>query len=103
MNQKIPDKYKCGDDTEIECRQGKKSEDDFKIYTRFPNQPWPHTLEYIGQCIRLKAEVEEINYPRSKGFQGKKFLHRFIQDCIWKTNMTIKEICKKFQIPERED
>ena len=94
----LPDKYKCDDGTEIECRPGKKSENDFKIYTRFPNQPWPHTLEYIGHCIRLKAEVEERSYPREKGFKGRNMLLHFIQECVFKKEISIKDLCKKFKI-----
>jgi hypothetical protein len=95
--------YVCTDGTEIFTKQGKKSENDFKIYTKFPREYWPHTLEYIGYCIRLKAHVEEINYPRERGLQGQKYLHRFIQDCIWKKDLTIKELCTKYKIPEKED
>ena len=94
----IEKKYICEDGTEIFTGPGKKCENDFKIYTKFPKQFWPHTLEYMGYCLRLKSYVEEINYPRDKGLQGQKYLHRFIQDCIWKKQLTVKEICKKYKI-----
>jgi hypothetical protein len=91
-------KYICKDGTKIYLKQGKKSENDFKIYTEFPNQPWPHTLEYIGYCLRLKAWVEKINYPKEKGFRDRFYLHHFVQDCIIRIQDPIETIMKKFKI-----
>lgn len=77
---------------------GKNGKDDMKILTTFPYMPWPHSLSYIGHCLRLKAEVEDRNYPPGNGFQGRGKLMTFIHECIFKKDMTIEEICKKHGI-----
>lgn len=81
---------------------GKKGPDDMKILTVFPKMPWAHSLFYIGQCLRLKAEVEDRDYPPEKGFQGRGKLMTFIHDCIFKKDIPLEEICKKHKIPFKE-
>lgn len=112
---KIPPKYatpariECPDGTIITTRQGKKGpDDDFKIYTQFPYQPFPHSMFYAGAISRLKAWVEDINYPPEEGKLGRKFLFRYLQDCIFinydedDDETTIFNLCKKYQIPFRD-
>ena len=110
---------KCKDGTILSKTQGKKSERDFIVITEFPQNPHAHSLEYIGSCLRAKAEVEDINYPKftnskqescptcglpieiggeKTGTLGKDWLFDFSRWCIY-SKLTIKEICKKFKIP----
>lgn len=77
-------------------RPGKNGPNDMKIFSRFPTQPWPHSLFYAGLILRLKAEVEDRNYPPPA--QGATFLFRFIRDCIFKRDVPIGELCKQYKI-----
>jgi hypothetical protein len=81
---------------------GKNGPNDMKIFTQFPYMPWAHSLCYIGHCLRLKAEVEDRNYPPEKGFQGRGKLMTFIYDCVFNKGMSVEEICRKHGIPTRE-
>jgi hypothetical protein len=74
---------------------GKNGPLDMKIFTTFPKMPWPHSLYYIAVCLRLKAMVEDRNYPPPAAGRGK--LMEFCHDCIF-SKMTIREICRKHQI-----
>lgn len=85
----------------ITFKPGKKREGDFKIYTEFPYQPWAHSICYIGHCVRLKGEVEDICYPTAEGFQGRGKLLAFLQNCLYRTNRSIEELCKLHKIPDR--
>jgi len=85
-------------DEKIHTEPGKNGVDDMKIFTVFPKMPWPHSLYYIGVCLRLKGMVEDRNYPPEKGLQGKGKLLAFCRDCIVDYKKTIKEICEKHQI-----
>ena len=95
--------YKCNDGTQLVFVQGTKSDEDFIIKTHFPvcRKPYPHTLEYIGQALREKGFVEEINYPTEQGFRGKTYLLDFIKECIFNTEKSVKEICIEYKIPTR--
>jgi hypothetical protein len=97
----MPKVYNCDDRTQIIIKPGKKSENDFIIFTNFPNRTHPHTLEYIGQALRLKSEVEEINYPLSDGYEGRFYLLRFVLECILNKKKSVKEICREFSIPTK--
>jgi len=83
---KILKKFKCSDGTTITCAKGKKSKNDFKIFTTFPYATFPHSLEYIGMVLRLKAHVEDINYPPPK--KGRKMLFDFIKECMFNERKT---------------
>ncbi len=85
--------YTCNDGTQIILAQGRKSENDFIIKTLFPGRIHAHTLEYIGQALRLKSEVEEINYPLADGYEGRYYLLRFIMDCILNVKNPVKQLC----------
>jgi len=76
---------------------GDRGPHDMKIFTRFPKQPWKTTLYYIGVILRLKGAVENRNYPPP--YQGAKMLFNFCRDCIF-SKMPIKDLCKKYKIPE---
>ena len=82
----------------ITTQPGKNGPEDMKIFTEFPYMPWPHSLFYIGHCLRLKAEVEDRNYPTGEGFQGRGKLMAFIHDCIYKLNISVEEICRNHGI-----
>ena len=77
---------------------GKNGDLDMKILTEFPYTPWPHSLYYIGVCLRLKGMVEDRNYPNGR---GKFMLLDFCCDCITKKDVSIKDICSKYKIPEK--
>ena len=106
MLQHLTNIYTCSDGTMIYIKDGNRAENDIKIYTKFPNQPWPHTLEYVAAVLNLKTYVEDNNYPHKKGFEASNMLHRFITDGMYDANimepqkaeLTIKEICKKYKI-----
>lgn len=85
----------------VYCEPGKNGPDDMKIFTRFPRIPWAHSLWYIGACLRLKGIVEDRNYPPAEGYLGKQKLIYFCIECIENYKLSITEICKNFQIPER--
>lgn len=95
----VGEKYICEDGTEIYCTRGTKSGDDLIIKTRFPNRVQSHKLEYIGQCLRMKGEIEETNYPSGAGYRGKQYLSDFAIECIWRTDIPVLELCRKFKIP----
>ena len=76
---------------------GNRGPHDMKIFTRFPKQPWKTTLYYIGVILRLKGLVEDRNYPHGR---GAKMLLDFIRECILSRKTSIKELCKKYKIPE---
>ena len=95
--------YICDDGTKLLTKPGNKSKNDFIIFTKFPQPTHPHLLEYIGQALRLKGEVEDINYPIEHGYQGHKYLIRFIRECIENKEKTVKEICNEFRIPTRDN
>ena len=86
----------------IYTEPGKNGPEDMKIFTRFPKIPWAHSLYYIGVCLRLKGLVEDRNYPRPK-FKGRNILVEFCNECITRLDKSIKQICKDFNIPTRED
>jgi hypothetical protein len=73
---------------------GKKSKNDFMIFTQFPRQPFPHSLEFIGQCLRYKSYIEDDAYPPPA--RGKHMLLHFCQESVLKREKTIKEICCEF-------
>ena len=77
---------------------GKNGERDMKIFSEFPKQPWPHSLFYIGLCLRLKGEIEDRNYPPKNGFKGREMLLEFCQDCLYRLDLNIFQICKKYKI-----
>ena len=87
----------------IYTEPGKNGENDMKIFTRFPRIPWAHSLYYIGCCLRLKGMVEDRNYPPENGYKGKRMLMNFCCECIENTKESIKDICKKYRIPEKEE
>lgn len=78
---------------------GKNGPEDMKIFTMFPKMPWPHSLYYIAVCLRLKAKVEDRNYPPPAQGRGK--LMDFCYDCIF-SKLSIREICEKHKIPIKE-
>lgn len=86
----------------ITTEPGKNGENDMKIFTKFPFMPWPHSLYYIGVCLRLKGMVEERNYPPGEGRQGKAYLMNFISECVFNNHIPISEICKKYKIKTKE-
>lgn len=88
--------YKCDDGTILSTVQGKKSEKDFIILTTFPRSQMPHSLEFIGAALRLKANVEDINYPPPG--DGRGYLFSFLRECVFNEETPIKEICKKYKI-----
>lgn len=75
---------------------GDRGPDDMKIYTVFPRTPWAHSLYYIAVCLRLKGMVEDRNYPPPAA--GKAKLMEFCRDAIFDRKMTIKDLCKKYEI-----
>jgi len=83
----------------IYTKPGKNGPNDMKIFTRFPKMPWPHSLYYIGVCLRLKGLVEDRNYPTGR---GKHMLLHFCQECILNHKLSILDICKKFKIPIKD-
>lgn len=80
----------------IYTEPGKHGPADMKIFTSFPHMPWPHSLYYISVCLRLKGMVEDRNYPYGR---GKNMLIDFCKDSISNYDLTIAEICKKYDIP----
>lgn len=86
----------------VTTEPGKNGPMDMKIFTTFPKMPWPHSLYYIGVCLRLKGMVEERNYPPGEGKQGKAYLMNFIRECVFENNIPISEICKKYKIKIKE-
>lgn len=95
-------KIKSPNNEVVYTEPGKNGPDDMKIFTRFPKMPWPHSLWYIGACLRLKGLVEERNYPQPKGFRGRLMLIDFCRECIENLDVSITDICRKYRIPERE-
>lgn len=81
---------------------GKKGPDDMIILTQFPKMPWPHSLYYIGCCLRLKGMVEERAYPQKDGYQGRDYLLDYVAECILSLDVPISDLCKKYKIPEKE-
>lgn len=75
---------------------GNNGPDDMKIFTEFPSKPWLHSFYYIAVCLRLKAEVEDRNYPPPYAGRGK--IMSFCRDVLFHKEMTIDEICKKHQV-----
>ena len=86
----------------IYTEPGTRGPDDMKIFTVFPRRIWAHSLCYIGHCLRLKAEVEDRNYPTAKGFQGRGKLAVFVHDCLYSQHLTVEDICKKHKIPFKD-
>jgi hypothetical protein len=97
MEKRLKQKYRITtpNDEIVYTKPGKNGEYDMKIFTEFPYMPWPHSLYYIGVCLRLKSMVEDRNYPNGR---GKHMLLHFCQECILNKNKTIKEICEDFKI-----
>jgi len=96
--------YKCKDGTKLFKIPGHKSEKDFIVLTEFPKNPHAHSIEYIGACLKAKAEIEDINYPKTvdgikTGNQGRDFLFDFMRWCVYRVELPIREICKKFKLP----
>jgi hypothetical protein len=80
---------------------GKKGEGDMKIFTVFPKIPWPHSLYYIGVCLRLKGIVEDRDYPVEKGYQGRGMLMSFCRQVLY-SKKSIKELCEEYKIKLRK-
>lgn len=102
MQPPIPEIIKCLDGTIITTRPGEKGTGDRKIFTHFPYSTFPQSLYYVGSIVRLKARLEDINYPPDKGKKGRKYLLEFITECIMNESLSIYEICKKYKIPIKE-
>lgn len=81
---------------------GKNGENDMKIFSKFPKIPWAHSLYYIATCLRLKGMVEDRNYPPKEGKYGSGMLVAFCSEAILNKQISIKDLCKKYKIPERE-
>lgn len=90
-------KYPCKDGTVLYTTEGDRTEGDKKIWIKPTKTPWMPTIECLLAWIRMKGWfVEQNNYPNG---QGKKYLHRAIQDALYCKDLTIREICRKFKIP----
>ena len=76
---------------------GDNAPKDKRLYIGYNGTKWAHTLELIGAALRAKAWVEDNNYPNGL---GRYHLLGFIVGCIM-TKTPIKELMKKFKIPER--
>ena len=74
---------------------GDRADGDKRLFIGYNGIKWPHTLELIGASLRAKAWVEDNNYPPPA--QGKKYLLKFITECIM-TKIPIKELLKKYKI-----
>jgi len=96
---KFPSKIETPAGEIITLSDGDRAEGDKRIYTQFPRQPWPTTLRYIASILRLKGMVEDNNYPNGKGAG---FLSAFINEAILRREVTMAELCRKYNIPARE-
>ena len=92
-------KYTCKDGTVIWTVPGKKSKNDFIVKTRFPNIIVVHSLELAGMYARLKAQVEEINYPRNSGLLGWQYIFDYYRWMIFRPDISEDFIFKKFKLP----
>jgi hypothetical protein len=91
-------KYITKNGEKVFTKPGENGPDDMVIYSEFPKQPWKHSLEYIGICLRLKSMVESRNYDKSR-YAGEARLWKFCDMCIHNLSKTIKEICKELKVP----
>jgi hypothetical protein len=96
MNQLLKLIYTTKKGEELFSEPGNKDPKDKRLYIGYKGHKWAHTLELIGAALRAKAYVEDVNYPNGR---GKHMLLDFVQQCIL-TKTPIKELCKKFRIPE---
>lgn len=93
-------KYPCKDGTLLYTKEGNRAEGDKKIFIKFPKNPWMPSIECLLAWIRMKSWlIEDNNYKRQKGYRGKGMLHDAIQHSVWRKDLKIREICKKFKIP----
>jgi len=91
--------YSTAKGEKLYSEPGAKGPNDKRLYIGFNGTKWAHTLELIGAALRAKAHVEDTAY--GKPYQlGKLMLLLFIADCIL-TKTPIKELLKKYKIPER--
>jgi len=91
--------HKTPNNEEVFATPGNRGPNDMKIWSIFPNQPWPTSLYYIGYVMRLKGMVEDRNYPNG---YGAGMLVSFLAECILNNQKTVLELCNKYKIPLRE-
>ena len=99
MNQLLKEIYKTAKGETLYEEPGKNAPGDKRLYIGYNGIRWAHTLELIGAALRAKAWVEDNNYPKG---MGRYMLLSYIIGCIM-TTTPIKELMKKFKIPERND
>jgi len=91
--------YPCKDGTILYTKPGNRAKGDKKIFIKFPRNPWMPSLECLAAWIWMKAFlVEDNNYKRSEGYQGKEYLRRFIE-AVFANEEKIRAICRRFKIP----
>jgi len=89
--------YRTSKDEILYEEPGNRAPGDKRLYIGFNGTKWAHTLELVGAALRAKAHVEDNNYPNGL---GRYHLLGYVVGCIM-TNTKIKELMKKFKIPER--
>lgn len=99
MNQRLKEIYKTAKGEILYESPGNNAPKDKRLYIGFNGTRWAHTLELIGAALRAKAWVEDNNYPNGL---GRFWLLAYIAACIT-TDTPIKELMKRFKIPERDD
>lgn len=98
MNQHLKEIYRTSKNEILYESPGKNAKGDKRLYIGYNGTKWAHTLELIGASLRAKAWVEDNNYPHGL---GRFWLLAYIAACIT-TSTPIKELLKKFKIPERD-
>jgi hypothetical protein len=69
------------------------------VFTNQGDGVWVPSFEDLCEIIRGICKCEDIKYPTG---QGRYMVLRFMQDVIF-TNMTFRELAKKYKIPIREE
>jgi len=92
-----PFEYKTSKGEILIGERGDRADGDLRLYIQYNGNKWAHTLELIGAALRAKANIEDNNYPNGL---GRWWLLGYIAACIT-TTTPIKELMKKFKVPER--
>jgi len=100
MNKHLKIEYTTKKGEKLYSEPGNNGPKDKRLYIGYKDSLWCHTLELIGAALRAKAYIEDWNYLPNGG-EGRGMLFKFIKDCIF-TKIPIRDLLKKYKIPERK-